>query len=875
MRRFFFVYLFSICTYSSHAQKKIFDYSDVMNWPILDHQTLNSNGKYVSYLVKNEINNNKLIIQSTENDWKVEIPTHLSWGAEYVKDVDWVSFTKSDDTTCLIKLGTNTIKYFTNLDSYRIFKQKNNTFFIYRTIAETQNLVLRNLTTDKETIFKNVKKYTISSNGKTLILQVSDTTSELAKLEWINIESGISLYIDHISSEGNICLDSSGSQLAYIKQLLVDGKMKNQLKYFKKGMDSCEILIDGYTLSMDGMEVAEGESFFNLNGNKLFFYIKKNNESNVTTQKKNVHLTTYCDDSVAMVKGKNLLLTVINLDDSKKSIVQLIKPNDAGYTSDKKDISDYIVTYSDCTKNINEHNWNPLSIPNIYLVSTKDGSRRLIKERLLTIELSFSNTAKYVIWFDKKLKNWFSYNIANNTTKDITKNIHTALNKWSDTPDLPSSAGLLGWTDGDSALLIQDRFDIWKIDPDGIRSPQNITQNFGYKKNIRLRYIHFPQEENRIFHRNDTLYLSAFDLKTKNNGFFKLEIKNGNFKLISQPIRKELYYFNEYRPSMSGLDGYISPVKADDSTLFLVTKMSNKEYPNLYLTNNFEQFKPLTNFAPQDQYNWYTTELIHWTQADGTLAYGMLYKPENFDPQKKYPLILYYYEESSMVLNAYLQPALTNGLLNIPWFVTHGYLVFVPDIHFKVGTPGESAYNIVVSAAKHFMRQPWIDPGKLAIQGHSFGGFETNYIVTKTHIFAAAASCAGVVNLTSMYNRAAGGGSVPQIYFELGQGRMGATPWSRPDLYEKNSPITNVNRVTTPLLVMYNPMDFIVPYTEGQEWFSSLNRLKKKVWMLSYDNEGHVLDNTENKLDYTIRLMQFFDYYLKDKPMPDWMSGNK
>jgi len=309
------------------------------------------------------------------------------------------------------------------------------------------------------------------------------------------------------------------------------------------------------------------------------------------------------------------------------------------------------------------------------------------------------------------------------------------------------------------------------------------------------------------------------------------------------------------------------PVKAACANVFVSVRMSPTQYPNLYVMDGAKHFHALTNLEPQKAYNWYTSELYHWKLDDGRINEGVLYKPENFDVHKKYPIIFYYYEQLSNQKNSFYQPSLTGNDINIPWFVSNGYLVFTPDIHYTIGHPGPSAYNSVVSAAKYLSQFPWVDGHHMGIQGHSFGGFETNYIVTHTDLFAAANAGASVCNLTDLYTKIGG-----QDYFEHSQGRMGATLWEKPEWYIENSPVFRADKMNTPLLLMHNEGDGSVPYTQAQEWVGALIREGKKVWLLSYDGEEHSIWKEDTRLDFTIRLCQFFDHFLKGAPMPRWMN---
>ncbi len=282
----------------------------------------------------------------------------------------------------------------------------------------------------------------------------------------------------------------------------------------------------------------------------------------------------------------------------------------------------------------------------------------------------------------------------------------------------------------------------------------------------------------------------------------------------------------------------------------------------------------MSNLQPQKDYNWLTAELVNWTLPDGQPSQGILYKPENFDPTRKYPVIFNYYEKQSDGLFDYLEPGLSGSAnIDISWYVSRGYLVFLPDIHYKIGHTGESIVNSVVSAAEYLSKMPWVDSKRMGINGHSWGGYETNYLVTHTDIFAAAAEGAGASDMISNYGSIAGTyQGLNQSNMEAGQHRIGATLWQRPDLYIENSAILKADQVTTPFLMMHNKADEVVPWPQAIELYLDLRRLGKKVWLLQYDNEGHNIHDPKNQIDYTIRLTQFFDHYLKDAPPPRWMT---
>jgi len=263
--------------------------------------------------------------------------------------------------------------------------------------------------------------------------------------------------------------------------------------------------------------------------------------------------------------------------------------------------------------------------------------------------------------------------------------------------------------------------------------------------------------------------------------------------------------------------------------------------------------------------------LFKWKLPDGNIGEGILYKPENFDSLRKYPVILNFYENQADEVNNFLFPKLSSGDLDIPYFVSNGYLVLCPNIYFKVGHTGECALNSVLSAAKNLSRKSWVDSRKMGIHGHSMGGYEVNYIVSHTNFFAAASEGSGPTDLISGYGSLNGWGISLQFIYEAYQLRLNSTLWNTPNMYIKNSPIFFADKVRTPLLIMHNKEDFQVPWQQGIEWYTALRRLRKKTWMLQYDDEGHAINSEQNQLDYSFRVMQFFDVYLKGDNPPKWM----
>ena len=273
------------------------------------------------------------------------------------------------------------------------------------------------------------------------------------------------------------------------------------------------------------------------------------------------------------------------------------------------------------------------------------------------------------------------------------------------------------------------------------------------------------------------------------------------------------------------------------------------------------------------KYLWGSVESVTWTSADNIPLEGLLYKPEGFDPKKKYPMMVYFYEKNSQNIHQHIAPAPIRSSINYSMYTSNGYLVFVPDIVYKIGFPGESAMNCIMPGVTSLIAKGFVDDKRIGIQGHSWGGYQIAYMVTRTNLFRAAEAGAPVVNMISAYGGIRWESGLSRMFqYERTQSRIGGTLWEKPMHYIENSPIFFADKVQTPLLMMHNDGDGAVPWYQGIEYYMALRRLDKPVWMLNYNGQGHGLTQRHHRTDFAKRMMQFFDHYLKDAPMPDWMK---
>ena len=463
---------------------------------------------------------------------------------------------------------------------------------------------------------------------------------------------------------------------------------------------------------------------------------------------------------------------------------------------------------------------------------------------------SLSPEARYAIWWDYSDLKW---HICNTSDKTVIAIEGSFADEDDDHPMRPEPYGLAGWTEGDKDVLLYDKYSIYAVPADG--KQRHVIAN-GRDQEITYRYIDTRDREEERFI-TGPVYMTSFDHKTKEHGIAKVTSVWNKF---FSTVEKGGYSYSGFR-------------KARNADVLLWQKGNFRDPMDLYRVTPKLQEK-LTAINPQiSDYNWGTVELYKWTAFDGKALEGLLYKPEDFDASKKYPVIVYFYETHSEELYTHYQVQPMWSIINIPFFVSRGYVVFVPDIKYTSGIPGESAYNCIVSGAQSLWQYPWIDKANMAIQGQSWGGYQVAYLITRTSMFKCAGAGAPVSNMTSAY----GGirwesGMSRQFQYEQTQSRIGRDLWNGIELYMENSPLFKLPNVTTPVLIMHNDNDGAVPWYQGIEMFMGLRRLGKPAWLLEYNNEAHNLRERRNRKDLSIRLQQFFDYYLKGAPEPAWMK---
>lgn len=729
------------------------------------------------------------------------------------------------------------------------------------------DLVLRNTANGADRKFSDVLDYTLSKDAKSLVYAVSSKKEDGNGVYTVTTQSEVSPQV-LLSGKGKfqkLTWDEDQTQLAFISDKDDASAKQPKFKVYRwtrSSAPAAEIVSPTSGEFRRDLVVSEKANLnFSLDGSRLFLGAapppepEKNPDEEIPADEKvMVDLWHWKDDYVQPIQRiraeqdrNKSYRAVYHL--KEKKFVQLadetmenVAPSNDGRVAIGTDNRQYR-TMSDYSPGLTD----------FYLVNTLTGARKSIASKQRS-NVSLSPNAKYAIYFDGK--DWYSYNVADGKISNLTQSLGTHFfNEDNDTPSTPGSYGVAGWTKDDRDLLLYDRYDIWQVSPDG-KGAKNLTDGLGRKLSIELRYVRLDPKE-RWIDPAKSMLLRAENEETRDSGFYRDRVDGG--------LPEKL--------TMAAKD-FGNPTKARDAEVMVLTAARFDQFPDLWVTGaNFQNLKQVSNGdAQRDRFNWGTAELVNFKNVDGVSLKGILMKPENFDPQRKYPMIVYIYERLTQGLHSFRNPG-PGTSINPTFYVSNGYLVFMPDIVYTIGYPGQSALKCVLPGIQAVVDKGFVDEKAIGIQGHSWGGYQIAYMVTQTNRFRAAAPGALVSNMTSAYSGIRWGTGLPrQFQYEQSQSRIGGSLWDYPLRYLENSPVFQADRVETPLLMIHNDEDDAVPWYQGIEYYLALRRLGKEVYMFSYNGEKHGLRKRINQKDYTRRLQEFFDHFLKGAQTTAWME---
>lgn len=909
--RLFICSVFTLFTLSLTAQKKVLDHPDLERWNTIENPLLSPNGAYVMYSLEQGEKDQFLHLKDAQRQevfrydraskgsftydsnfavfaitaWKDSI---LAMKRRKVKKKDMPK-----DSLGIYNLNTRQLEKFGNIKNFKI-PEKWSGYLAYqleeieakkdslKDSTETKkstkekekkvgkkngyHLLVRDIQTGQQDTFKFVTDYTFAKRGKFLAWATTgETNSANAAIYVLNFDKAKLTKVHEAkkATYAQLSFSETGKHLGFVVDT---DTTKVQLRprelfHWEEGMNTAEKLVDAQSLKNDLRPSATEEVHFSKDETKLYFGLAKPPvmKDTLLTEEEivNVEVWTYDEPRLYTVQEMSLkndtiqaYTAVIHLD-KKNALTQLANPTYPEMSmTDKGNAATALLINS--TPYELERQWTGERARDYAVVNIATGSIKKVLTKVAG-RVTLSPKGNYLYGYNNADSLWFTYHIDKEKYTPLTKGklFYDELN---DSPTYPSPYGFAGWTEKDGTLLLYDRYDIWEFNPD-TGAADRLTMG----REIKNVYRYVPLDEEKEFiDTSEKALLSMFNENNKGSGYAAYDFKSKTLQ-----------------PLLSGPYRYNWSSKATLANTMLFTRESFTEFPDLWITDlNFKAPKKISHANPQqEEYNWGTIELVTWTSLDGIELTGMLVKPADFDPSKKYPMLVNFYEKSADGLHRHRAPSAGRSTINYSFYASRGYLIFNPDVQYRIGYPGESAYNCVIPGVTSLIEKGFVDKENIGVQGHSWGGYQIAYLVTKTDIFKAAEAGAPVPNMISAY----GGirwwtGLSRQFQYEHTQSRIGGTPWEYPTRYLENSPIFNMDKINTPLLIMHNDADGHVPWYQGIEFFVSLRRLGKPSWFLNYNGEPHWPLKLQNRKDFTIRMAQFFDHYLKGAPKPQWME---
>ena len=863
------------------TEKKALTVEDYAKWRSIRTAQISGDGNWAAYGYSIREKDDTLYVKNINTDTTYQIPRGTN--PSFSDDSQWVVYAinkpikdikklQKDKKPIpkkaeLLNLATGKKCLFENIASYTfskgagfvaVKKAKSDPKAKYKGI----DLILVNLKTEQQELIGSVSEFRFNKPG-----------TMLAYLNDVPDTNGNGIHLIDLQTYSRTPLDSDKkiySQLAWDEDGRVLAVLKGDKKKKKKHLENVLLAFTDLNLDKPIKHVFNPTKIFDFPANtvisekgnliwskdftKVFFGLK---EQEIDEQKgkdappvANVDVWHWKDERIQSVQQKQATRdqnftyrSVYNLQtkrflkltDEKMRNLQITRDGNWGIGTDNKEyISD----------------WKP-RIADYYRVNSLTGKRTLMfKAQQRT--LGFSPDSKHFLYW--KEGHIWDYQILSGTKKNLTENVPISfINEEYDRYGEKPPHGVTGWTKDGKSVILRAKYDLLKISLTGEKAI-NLTNGVGQENEIRFRYIKLDPEE-KFIDLSKPILLSAYGQWTKKAGFY--QFKKGKLtKLILEDKR------------------YGRLTKAKKAEKYFFTQETFADFPNYYISGpNFSSLKQITDANPwQKEYKWGRRILFEYKNKNGVRLQGTLAIPDDYQQGQKLPMMVNFYEKNSQNLHRYYTPGYASRV-QFSGFVSNGYLVMQPDIHFNLRTSHSDMLECVEAAVQKVIDMGYADPKKVGLHGHSYSGGGGSYIATRSKMFAAIAAGAAPINLVSEFNQLFKGSGMNNHSYDIyGQGRYVSNPYDDFDLYWDQSPIAHVRTMNTPLLYLHGVDDPTVEYLQGMEFYNALRFNGKNIIFLSYPGEKHGLRKFENQKDFTIRIHQFFDHHLKEKPAPEWME---
>lgn len=876
-------------------EQRPFTIDDYARWQSIVSTSLSNDGTWMTFGYKKEKSDDLFYVQSLTSDKKYEIPrgsrplfsdnshwlivtVSLAWKeAEKLREDKKPIPNKAQ----LMNLRTGAEIAWDNVASF-IFSKGSQFLAVKKTKSDPKakfsgaDLILHNLSKNTDLNLGNVNSFAFNKPGTQLAYTVDAADKAGNGLYLIDLDSGAIQSLDSGSADyAHLAWDKKGTAIAILKGTQSkEFTQKDNILVAYVGLNGDHPTRFEYIPSQDvnfpeGMVISEktasqsrgrrGQSarralFWSEDNMMIFCGIKE--QEKVPEKKKedenpvaDVDIWHWNDEVLQSVQMKraardrnftfrsvyNLLdKKFLRLTDDKMRTISLSENAKWGIgRDDKAYISDWKETQAD-----------------YYRVNTRTNERtRIFKGQKQVLGLS-PDSKHYLYWKDSHI---WDYVIESGNIVNLTKNAPVSfVNEDYDHPGTKPTYGITGWTKDKRSVILTHKYDLWLQPLDG-STPTNLTSGIGTKEDIRFRYVRTDSEEKFIDLSNPVI-LSAFGQWTKKAGFYTL--KKGK-------LEKNVY-----------IDKYFGRLtKAKNANRYMYTIETPGDFPNFYVSDQtFLNPQRITDANPwKSEYTWGYNILVEYTNKDGKRLQGVLSVPDDYQEGQKLPMLVDFYEKNSQNLNRFSRMIYRDTPMFYK-YVSNGYLVLLPDIHFNTRTTHSDMLDCVEAAVKKVIEMGYADPKRVGLHGHSFSGQGSALIAGRSKMFAAIVAGAAATDLVSDFNQLwKSSGTNQHRYDYYGQGRFGTNPFDDLELYINESAVFHARTMDTPLLILHGTADGSVEWLQAVEFYNALRFNGKNVILVSYPGQGHHATKLENKIDFQIRMEQFYDFYLKDKPAPDWM----
>jgi dipeptidyl aminopeptidase/acylaminoacyl peptidase len=897
---------------SANAQpKKPLTFTDAMKFPSLESPVISEDGAWVAWALQPDRGDGKAFVQSTRSS--ANFTVERGGSPAFSRDGRWVAIVvkpraaetegkkvdqdKQKPGLTLLNTENGDTLSFRRINRFAFSPDARWIALLNYAPEEKQDsckkpakpkndhagseLVLRELSTGKEWRVPSVITFAFDTTARFIAYAVGDSSRKENGLSCRDLRTEPSRERSLANGERLLCTNlawsRSGSCLAWVSATLDDKDQPGPatLWLWKEGTDVATAI----TSSGDGpkgwMIPSKNDLVWSRDGQRLFFGFHPDDSisaksADSTADRVSAETDLFDVDTILKTRGVN----VWHWNDPRIIPSQKKRWKDAKdqlfrgvYHLDSKgvvllaDSAMPYLTVADSRRTLlgrsdvpylKEVTWDGEYV-DAYAVDVRNGSRMKFASRLKG-GADLSPDGGYAIYY--RDGNWFLYDVDHATTRNLTGRLGVPFaNEDHDTPSPPPGYGIAGWVEGDRAVLIYDKYDVWELFT-GEEKAIPLTGGDGRRRSVSFRVQRLDPDQ-RFFRDGERLLLTGYNDRLKRTGVYAAAVGSRGVDSLAGGEKKY---------------GLIARAKRSEKVLF--TRQSYEEFPDLWVgPSDFSKPRKVTDACPQiAEFAWGSAELVEWKSADGKPLQGVLIKPGNYQPGKRYPVLVYYYERSSQQLYDFPRVAV-NHRPCLPLYASNGYAVFLPDIRYEVGHPGRSAVRCLVPGVRKLIDIGVADPKAVALHGHSWSGYQTAFVITQTPMFAAAIAGAPVGNMTSAYSGIRlESGLARQFLYEQDQSRIGGSLWQKRDLFIENSPVFFADRITTPLLIEFGDEDDAVPWSQGVELYLAMRRLGKDCVMLQYRGEPHHLKQYPNKLDYAVRMKEYLDHYLKGTPAPEWIS---